>query len=504
VVDSRTPVLIGAGQVSQRLDDPTRAREPIDLLADAARRAEADAGAPRSPLAAVDTVAVVDIVSWKYPDAGALLGRRLGIDPRTTVTTTVGGNSPQLLVNELAAMITRGDARAVLLGGAECVYTRWRARREPKVWLDWTQADDPPCQHVVGDARPGTNDYEMAHTAIAPTQIYPLFETALRAELGHTVDEHQRVVSELWASFAAVAAGNPHAWSSTPLSAVDIRTPSPENRIVTFPYLKRMCANIDVDQAAALLLTSYELARDIGVPDDRLVFPLAGADAHDHFFFSERDALSASPAIAAAGRAALGAAGVGIDDVARFDLYSCFPSAVEIALSALGLRGPLDGDGRPLTVTGGLGFAGGPANDYPTHAIAAMVDACRRDPGSVGMVSALGWYVTKHSIGLYSTIPPRSGFVRADADRVQAQVDALPRRDTAGAYDGRAIIEATAVVYDREGAPAVAIVSTLTPDGRRALANTRDAAVMLEMTEKAWEGRTVELRTDGTVNTLHG
>jgi acetyl-CoA C-acetyltransferase len=238
------------------------------------------------------------------------------------------------------------------------------------------------------------------------------------------------------------------------------------------------------------------------VPDDRLVFPLAGADAHDHFFFSERESLAASPGIAAAGRAALEAAGIGVDDVARFDLYSCFPSAVEIALDALGLPGPDRGDPRPLTVTGGLAFAGGPANNYPTHAIAAMVDACRRDPGSVGMVSALGWYVTKHSIGVYSTTPPENGFELVDPARVQEQVDALPGRQTAGAYEGSATVEATAVVVERDGTPSVAIVSTLTPDGRRALANTRDQDAMQDMTEKAWEGRTVKLRTDGTVNTV--
>jgi len=502
VIDPRTPVIVGVGQASQRLDEPAQAREPIDLLADAARAADSDAGGARSVLAALDTIAVVDMVSWKYPDPGALLGRRLGVEPRTTITTTVGGNSPQLLVNTLAATIANGEARAVLVGGAEAVYTRWRARREPKTWLDWTRADDPPCTRVLGDPRPGTNDYEMAHTAVAPTHIYPLLETAVRAENGRDVDAHQQHVSELWETFAAVSAGNPHAWSQVAYSAEEIRTPSPDNRVVTFPYLKRMCANIDVDQGAALLLCSYEAAQDLGVADERLVFPLAGADVHDHFFFSERESLAASPAIAAGGQAVTQAAAVGIDDVARFDLYSCFPSAVEIALKALGLAGPAGGDRRPLTVTGGLAFAGGPANNYPTHAIAAMVDACRRDPGSVGMVSALGWYVTKHSMGLYSTTPPADGFTLVDTTRVQAEVDALPRRQTAGAYTGAATVEATAVVVERDGTPAVAILSTLTPDGRRALANTRDATVMQEMTEKAWEGRSVNLRTDGTVNTL--
>jgi acetyl-CoA C-acetyltransferase len=355
---------------------------------------------------------------------------------------------------------------------------------------------------VLGDDRAGTDDYEMVHLAAAPTQIYPLFETALRAALGRTVEEHQVHTSELWATFAAVAARNPHAWSREGWSAEDIRTTGPDNRVVTFPYPKRMCANIDVDQSAALLLCSYEAAVDLGVPEERLVFPLAGADAHDHFLFSERDSLCDSTAIAAAGRDALAAAGFGVDDVARFDLYSCFPSAVQIAMRALGLAGPLAGDDRPLTVTGGLGFAGGPANDYPTHAIAAMVDECRRDPGSIGMVSALGWYATKHSIGVYSTTPPPNGFTRVDTASTQARVDALPGRERAGSYDGEATVESTAVVYDRDAGPSFAIATTLTPDGRRALANSRDASVLASMVDEPWEGRSVRLTTDGATNTL--
>jgi len=136
-----------------------------------------------------------------------------------------------------------------------------------------------------------------------------------------------------------------------------------------------------------------------------MVFPLAGADAHDHYHFTERDRLDRSPAVRAASFAALDAAGIGLDDVARFDLYSCFPSAVQITMGSLGLVGPAGGDARPLTVTGGLGFAGGPANNYPTHAIARMVEELRADPGSIGLVHAIGWYATKHSVGLYSTTP---------------------------------------------------------------------------------------------------
>lgn len=502
-LDPRTPVLVGVGQTQQRVDDPTAALEPIDLLAEAVRSADADTNAAGSMLGRVDTVAVIDMLSWKYEDPGALLARRVGASPTATITSTVGGNTPQMMVNRLAAQIARGERDVVLLGGAECVSTRWRARRaEPKAWLQWTTTEDAACPTVWGDDRPGSSAYEMAHLALAPTQVYPLFETAVRAAAGRGVDEHQRVVADLWSGFAAVAAQNPNAWSRTPYTADEIRTVSAKNRMVSFPYPKLLCANIDVDQAAAVLLCSYGSARAAGVPEDRLVFPRSGADAHDHYFFTERDSLAESPAIRVAGAAALAAAGIGIDDVARFDLYSCFPSAVQVAMKAIGLAGPEAGDDRPLTLTGGLGFAGGPGNNYVTHSIAATVDACRRDPGSIGLVTSLGWYITKHSVGLYSTTPPADGFVAVDPAETQRAVDALPRRTPAGGVDGDVVVEATSVIFDRDGTPNIGIVSALTPDGERALANTRDQDLMQSMCTDAWEGTTVRLRSDDGTNTV--
>jgi len=499
-VDPRAPVIVGVGQAEQRPDDPLTALEPIALLEQAARAAGDDAG--HALLDAVDTVAVVSMVSWPYPDPGAVLGRRLGLTRlRRTMTSTVGGNSPQLLVNTVAPMIDAGEADVVLLGGAECVYTRWRARREPTVRLQWTNADDPPCPVVVGDDRAGSSPYEVSHGAAAPVQVYPLLETARRAGLDRSVADHQVAVSELWAEFSAVAAANPHAWSREARSAAEIRTVSPDNRMVDFPYLKWMCANIAVDQAAAVLLCSYATARTAGVPSDRMVFPRSGADAHDHFFVTERDRLDRSPAIAAAGRATLEAAGVGIDDVARFDLYSCFPVAVEIAMDALGLPGRPH-DQRPLTVTGGLAFAGGPANNYPTHAIATMVAACREDPGSIGFVSALGWYATKHSVGCYSTTPPPDGFTRVDPAATQAMVESTPRREPAGPYSGPGTLEASSVGFDRDGTATTATVSVLAPDGRRALAVTDDADTLTALTTDGWDGRAVEVRAGDVTNRL--
>ncbi|MGH8977020.1 MAG: acetyl-CoA acetyltransferase [Acidimicrobiia bacterium] len=492
----RFPVVVGVGQTSQRVP-ASEAKAPIELLEDAARAAETDAGA--ALLARTDIVAIVQIASWPYPNPGALVSRRLGSEPKATAVSTVGGNSPQLLVNEMAERIQRGECDVVLIGGAESMHTRWRARREPRVELTWENGGDEPCAWVIGDARPGTNDEEMRHGAVAPTMVYPLFETALRAEAGRDVETHQRHVSEFWSTFSEVAAGNPHAWTRDACSPEEIRTVTPDNRMVVFPYPKRMCANIDVDQGAALLLCSYDAARRAGVDHDRIVFLHAAAQAHDHWFVTERDSLARSPGIAAVVGDTFTAGGIGIDDIAHLDVYSCFPSAVEVAAREIAVD-----VARPLTVTGGLGFAGGPVNNYPTHAIARMVERLRAEPGAYGLTTALGWYLTKHAAGVWSTRPPAAGFRRVDPEATQARVDAQPARSPAGLVDGELVIEATSVAFDRDGTPSTGVVTALLGDGRRAIARCADVDLLRQFTLEAWEGRTVRVTNDGSTNSVLG
>ncbi len=500
MVDPRSPVVVGVGQLNQRAP-AEEARPPIELLADAARIADRDSGA--ALLGRVDAVAVVAIGSWRYDDPGAYVARLLGIAPRTTAVSTVGGNSPQLLVNEFATRIRKNECDVVLIGGAESMHTRWRARREPKVHLDWDSGDDAPCATVVGDARSGASDYEMAHLAVAPTMVYPLFETALRADLGHGIDEHQRYIAELWSGFAAVAAKNPNAWSQVAYTADEIATVSPDNRMVCFPYAKRMCSNIDVDQGAALLLCSYEAARAAGVPDDKMVFLVAAGEAHDHYFLTERSSLAHSPAIREITNTVWKAAGdmaPHFEQPTYYDLYSCFPSAVEVARREIGLERD-----QQLTVTGGLGFAGGPVNNYPTHGIAAMVETLRADPGAYGCTTALGWYLTKHAMAIWSTQPPERDGAWHPYDGgpgIQARVDAGPRREAGGLVNGDATVEATSVSFERDGQPSVAIVAALLDDGRRVLGNTRDAALLKSLVTEPWEGRKVRFTNDGATNTV--
>lgn len=480
-MDENLPVIIGVGQVTQR-PETERPREPLALMAEAARLAEADARAG-DLLHGLDSVRVVNVFSWPSKAPAHDLSNALAVAPRERIYTSLGGNTPQWQVNEAAERIHNGDLKLVLIVGAECVYSARRARAKG-VDLGWSPRGNPTPD--AGDTRPGVNEAEAKHGATLPTAVYPLFENALRAHYGRSLDAHREGLGELFAPFSTVAAANPHAWFREAKSAHEIATPTPGNRYIGFPYTKYMNSIIDVDQGAALLMTSVAEARRLAIPEERWVYLWGCGDATDHWFVTERINYHSSPAIRAVGARALGMAGVTIGDIAHFDLYSCFPSAVQIARDMLGIAPE---DPRPLTVTGGLPYFGGPGNNYVTHSIAAMVEKLRTDRGTLGLVTANGWYVTKHSAGIYSTDPPKNAWVRADPSIGQMRIDAEPHPAFADAPSGDATVETYTVLFDRDGAPERGIVIGRLADGTRFIANTpTDRRTLESMTKHEMVG----------------
>ena len=474
-------MIVGAGQVTRRDGEDVT---PLGLMVDAARAALEDAGAP-GLAARLDSIAVTDCFSWPVPDPGRVLAAELGAEPRETVRSAIGGTGPIELLRDAGRRIAAGELDVALLAGGEAARSLLQGR--------YTGGPEQPAgsepTRMVGKNRPQSHAAEEAAGLFLPIAYYPLFEHALRAAAGRGREEHAASLGRLWARLAAVAAGNPYAWATTTPDAETIATARPGNRLVADPYTKLMTANIYVDQGAALVVCSAEAARAAGIPPERWVFLTATAGAHDHWFAVERDALHRSPAIAACGRAALGHAGAGIDDVAHLDLYSCFPCAVEIAAAELGLD--LENDPRPPTVTGGLTFAGGPASNYPMHSLAALTGRLRADGAGHGLATGVGWFMTKHATAILSATPPARPF--GDFD-VQAEVDALPRREAAGAdAAASAPVESYTVVYDATGAPSTAIVSALLDDGRRALARSDDPDTMAALRDEDPIGTRVRL-----------
>ena len=490
----RVPILVGVGQVTVR-DEPLDALStPLDLMLRAAHAAAADAGIRADALAGIDALVVVKSFREPMRNSPAALTRRLGASEARRWLTPDGGDAPQGLVNRFFEAIAEGRHRLVLLAGAEAIDN---ARRLIKSGTkpDWRLPSDSDPELIWAD-KPMASDHERAHGIRQAAHVYPLFENALRAHLGRSIEVHQLAMGRLFSGFSEVAASSPHAWFPFARSAEEIATPGPRNRFVGWPYTKFMNAMNQINQSAALLLTSTDHARALGIPEDRWVYLHGCADTTEIWHVSERVNYHSSPAIRVLGERALAMAGREIGEIAHFDLYSCFPSAVQIARAELGIT---EDDPRPLTVTGGLPFHGGAGNNYSMNAIAAMAERLREDRGSLGMVTANGGYLSKHSAGIYATDPGPVAvgtWRRADPALYQVEIDAMAPPALVEAPGGKGWIETYTVTVGRDGAPDQGIVigrlgNVGDPMAPRFLATVEgDRAVLDGMMREEGVGRT--------------
>ena len=493
LLDPSTPIVVGVGQVVVRTPDLADPLEPAAMAAQALRAAADDSGVGPDLLARADLVHAVPSASWTYPDQAGLVAHLVGADDAGTVQTSpYGGDGGQLALNDAAHEVAEGRAHVVLVSGAEAgatVAALQAQGREP----DWTrQPVDVGPDRVIGTDRPANNAAETSVGLGAPIYAYALMESALRGATGTDETTHRGRIADLWARHSAVAADNPYAWDPTERTADEIATATPDNRAVSDPYTKLMCANLQVDLAAGVVVTSVAAAQALGIAQEQWVFLHAGASATDEWFVSERADLADSPAIAAAGAAVLEHAGITADDLGPVDLYSCFPAAVQLGARALGL--PWDDPARPLSVTGGLTSAGGPGNGYGLHAVATLVPTLRRQTDDYGLSSSLGWYATKHALGVYSARPPERRFAH-----LRPAFERPAPRPVRTELDGEAVVEAVTVPRARDGEPEAVIVSALTDSGARVLLRVEHPEDVALLTSADPLRRTVRLEADRLV-----
>ena len=481
------PVLVGVAQVAQRVDDPAAAEEPLDLMIRATRAAAEDAGAP-ALLTEASAVRVIRGM-WSYDNPAAAVAEEIGNPAAETGVSFWGGTVVHHLLSVSALEIQRGTQRIVILTGAECGDTQAKARRAG-VDLRWRDAPGKP-DRTIGTELRMRHRAEAARGIVNPVHMYPIFENAIRHARDESLNGHLDRISRLWAGFSRVAADNSHAWTREPKRPLDIRMPGPDNRPVSFPYTKLMNSNEKVDQGAALILTSTGVARRLGIPRAKWIFPWATTQAHDTYAVSHRDNLHSAPALGIAGRRCLEMVDLGIDDIDHMDIYSCFPSAVQVAAAELGID-----EDRPLTVTGGMSFAGGPLNNYSMHAIARMADVLREHAGDIGLVSGNGGFLTKHAFGVFASEPPARPYHH---DAPQHAADALPTRELAESARGSVEIESYTVMFRREG-PTIGLAACLLPDGRRTWANTGNTEMLRAMVAEEFCGRQAQIEADGTVS----
>ncbi|MCC6848652.1 MAG: acetyl-CoA acetyltransferase [Deltaproteobacteria bacterium] len=484
MLETATPVIVGVGQFAEAPGLPGYgARGPVEIAAEAARAALADARAPRPLAAEIDVVATTRTFHDSVPILASPFGTsnnfpraiaaRVGAAPRRAIWEDAGGNTPQDLVSEMSELLHAGGARMVLLAGGEAVSTA-RHLQTTGGRAAWSETIDGDVEDRLGDIAKMVSEAEIRHRIYTPAPSYALAEHARRGRLGLGRAAYARAMGELFAPFTAVAARNPHAAVRRVHSAAELMEVTERNRMIADPYPRRVVARDQTNQGAAVLLTTIGAARALGIPEGRWVYLHGYARAAERPLLERAD-LGGFPAAELAGRAALAGAGIGVADVGFFDLYSCFPIAVSSVRDALGIAA---GDPRELTVTGGLPFFGGPGNNYSMHAIASMVEVLRVHPGTWGFVGANGGMLSKYSVGVYST-RPRS-FAICDSGPVQAAVEARAPVVVTAQPHGRATLESFTVVHGKDGRPAVGVAVGRLPDGSRCMATTGkgDAATL--------------------------
>ena len=495
---SRLPVIVGIGEIKDQPADRAAGLEPAALMIAALRVAEADAGAPL--LHGLDSIDVVNSVTWPYADLPGQICAALGAAPARKNYGEVGGNTPILFLHEAAARIARGESQIAAVVGGEATHTATWARRNG-VKLPWTPAEALPVSadgYLPARSRSYLSPLALRHKIDQPIFVYPLYENATAAAWGQTPAQAHAESARIWSDFSAVAAANPDAWIRERFTPEQVATVTPENRSIAWPYPKRMVANPAVNQGGAVLLTSVAHARALGIPDRKMIHLRGGSAATEPKDWMARDQFVTAPAQEVVLESVLTQLGGDAERLRATELYSCFPVVPKMARRKLGL--PLD---RPLTTAGGLTFHGAPLNNYMTHACAGMVRALRdASAGELGLLYGQGGFVTAHHALLLSTSEPEDDAIlrpydlQAEADRRRGPAPRIVEDAT-----GTAEVETFTVVFRPDGAVDFGAVILRLPDAARTLARVEadDTATLnrLMAGETSPIGLTGQLRPAG-------
>ncbi|HEY3792904.1 MAG TPA: acetyl-CoA acetyltransferase [Bradyrhizobium sp.] len=460
--DHLIPVIVGIGEITDRPVELTAGLEPLEplaLLEQALRRAEADSGGKL--LHDIGSLDIVNFLSWRYREPEQQLSRRLGIKPAHAYYGPVGGESPIRYLHEAAQRIARGECSVAAICGAEAQSSATKAERAG-VTLPWTPFADDVEEPKRGAAFQKPIAVKLG--VFRPVTVYPLYEAASSAHWGQTPREAMAESGQLWSTYSGVAAQNPNSWLKRHFAPDEITTPTPDNRLISWPYTKLMVANPTVNMGAALLMTSLAKAREAGIAEERMIHVWGGASAEEPRDYLTRDQFFESHAQNAVLKAVMDLAGGSGKAFDAIELYSCFPCVPKMARRTLGLGA----DMQP-TVNGGLTFFGAPLNTYMTHAACAMVRRLRGG-ARLGLLYGQGGFVTKHHGLVLSPKPPHE--VLAQDTSVQAEADrnrgVVPEFVTEA--NGQGAVESFTVLYGRNGDVEHGVVMMRTKDNARALA----------------------------------
>jgi acetyl-CoA C-acetyltransferase len=477
-LDPRTPVLVGAGLVTQREEDPQAADEALALMIRATHAAGLDAGT-LALLSGIER-AYVPIGRWQYRNPGRLVATAVG-SPTATSVSALAGVSQQTILSAAATAIASGEITTALVVGGEAGHRLQRAHATGLVLVDTVSTD--LADVVMKPHDPMLPDYEQA-TGLGsmPVGYYAILESAWRHAAGVGTDRRRDDIATRYHRFSKIAAANPHGWDDDVVAADTIRN----ERMLAFPYTTHHVSNWSVDQASALLICSVSEAQRLGIHRSKWVFPHVFTEANHMVNITARGDLHRCVGAEMAAHATLEAAGCTAADLDFVELYSCFPVAVDVFAAALGIA-----DHAGMSFTGGMPFAGGPFNNFVLHATAQLAHQLRTTPGGRGLITTVSGVLTKQGVAIWGTDPSPTGYTSIDV--TPATAAATEERTVDPQYRGRATIAGYTRLHRRGGAPPRGVAVLDLPNGQRSIASTDDDSTLAAMEREELCGRSVNV-----------
>ena len=420
---------------------------------------------------------------WRYRDPGKWIARNNNFKNIPTTYVTKIGVLQQNLINEACQKIETGEINASIILGGEARFKQLRAVIEKKEYFE-TKLDENPDFYIKAK-EDLYGDEELAELGAMAVGYYATMETAIRKNDGEGIEEHQNNIALMYEEFSKIASENKDGWLNHPYAKEEILKTSKKNKMLAYPYNKLHCTSWNVNQSAAIIICSEELANELEIDNKKRVYPISSSENNHMIAIQQRPKLYESLGMTYAANSInkmIERLDIKLD---AYDLYSCFPAAIKMFTKSIGLDSEI-----PKTVTGSMPYAGGPLNSFVIHSTVKMIQKIRALEVKYGLITGVSGMMTKQSFCVWGK-EYKEHFIFDDVTE-RAKLDESPI-ELSNISEGKGEIIGYTIIEGSENA-AKAVLYLDDEKKHRKVVSSMDKNFINLLMEEEWVGKILKFK----------
>ena len=424
---------------------------------------------------------------WRYRDPGKWIAKNNDFKSIPITYVTKIGVLQQNLINDACLKIENGEINASIILGGEARYKQLRSIIEKKEYSE-TKLDENPDFYIKAK-EDLYGDEELEELGAMAVGYYAAIETAIRKNDGEKINDHQNNIASMYEEFSKIASNNKDGWIDNPYSKEEILDNSKKNKMLAYPYNKLHCTSWNVNQSAALIICSEELANKLEIDKNKRVYPITSSENNHMIAIQQRPKIFDSLGMQYAANSiskVIERLDITLD---AYDLYSCFPAAIKMFSKSLGLDNEIS-----KTITGSMAYAGGPLNSFVLHSTVKMIQKIRTSELSHGLVTGVSGMMTKQSFCVWGK-KYKEHFIFNDVTD-QAELNEIPI-ELSSITEGEGEIIGYTIIEGSESIPKAVLYIDDEKKHRKVVSSFDKIFINLLM-EEEWVGKKVKFK-DGQV-----